>query len=287
MNIVFAASDLFIKPSEVMVDSFLKNNPGKHDFYYMYNKTSVENRKKLSDFVMSRGAGYHEIFMDEARFAGLPHYKRFGYELYFRLLIPFIIPQADRILALDSDIVVNASLEDLYNIDFGNNYLAAVSSPNETAYKKINNTSQYVGGGVVLYNVKKIREDFKENDLLQFFLKNWEKYPYLDQDLINVFYDKRICVVPAKYNLIVFRNEKLSKGRLKEIEQEACVIHFPGKIKPWNFYYGNKIAMLYWKYARSVLGNTEYVKFRVLFVVAQPLKPIITYLRKRRKGNFT
>ncbi|MGN0114205.1 MAG: glycosyltransferase family 8 protein [Monoglobaceae bacterium] len=287
MNIIFAASDLFVKPAKVMVDSFLRNNPGKHTFYYMYNKTSEKNRRELSAYVKSRGADYNEILMDENKFSDLPQYKRFGNELYFRLLIPFIVPSADRILALDSDIVVNNSLKELYNIDFEDDYLAAAPSPNEKEYKKINNTNQYVGGGVVLYNAKKIREDYQENDLLNFFVDNWEKFPYLDQDLINVFYDGKIKVVSPTYNRIIFRNKKYTNEQLLEIQKESQVIHFPGKIKPWNFYYGNNTAKLYWRHAKYALGRAKYIGFSVLFVAAKPLQPIIRFLRKRKKTNFS
>lgn len=44
---------------------------------------------------------------------------------YYRLLIPTLIPQYDKIIYADADIIFRLDLSNLYSTDLGSNYLAA------------------------------------------------------------------------------------------------------------------------------------------------------------------
>lgn len=286
MNIIFAASDKFVKPAMVMIDSLIKNNPGNHNFFFMYNSTKEINRNKIKKIILKNHSKYNEIYMNKEKFARFPIYKRFGYELYFRLLMPYLLPNSiNRVLCIDCDIVVNGSIESIYNLDFKDNYLIAAPSPNEENNRLINNTCQYVGGGVVIYNVKKIKSDFSVEKIIDGFISNYEKFPYLDQDFLNVFYNGRILKVDIKYNFIIYRNLKISSDSYNEISRNI-ILHFPGRIKPWNFYYGNKMYKIYWKYARHTLGILNYLLFVFMFNLFLPFQFFIKFLRKYRKNKY-
>jgi len=287
MNIIFTASDLFAKPGVVMIDSLLRYNPGKHNIFFMFNSTSIKNRNIIKRTIEKYGSKYIEIFMDLKMFNGFPVYKRFGYELYFRLLMPYLLPSdIDRVLCIDSDMTINGSIKDIYNKDFFDNYLMAVPSPNDIQYKKINNTKQYIGGGFVIYNVKKIRNDFTKEYIVDYFLKNYDKYPYLDQDFVNCFYDGKIIILDGKYNYIIYRNKKYKKSDIYEISKNVIVAHFPGKLKPWNYLYGKNTYKIYWKEAKITLGILSYIKYKFLFYLFLPFQFIIVIMKKHRKSTF-
>ena len=287
MNIIFTASNKFFKPAKVMIDSLLRHNNGVHNIFFMYNTTKVKYRKKIRKIVEKNGSKYNEIFMDKELFSNFPIYKRFGYELYFRLLMPYILPDnINKILCIDSDMTINKSLEEVYNQDFDDCYMMAAPSPNEKENININSTKQYVGGGFVIYNVTKIKKDFNKEFIVESFVNNYDKYPYLDQDFINCFYDGKIKKIDSEYNHIIFRNIKYDNKEIALIMNNVIVAHFPGQIKPWDYIYGNRTYKIYWKEAKITLGYHSYMLYKILFYCLLPLQVIIKQMRKRKKTNF-
>jgi lipopolysaccharide biosynthesis glycosyltransferase len=60
----------------------------------------------------------------------------------------------------------------------------------------------YINSGVVLFNLKKIREDNKEQELDKFVNENKLYYP--DQDAINAIFKNHILFLDNKYNSSMF-----------------------------------------------------------------------------------
>ena len=60
----------------------------------------------------------------------------------------------------------------------------------------------YINSGVVLFNLKKIREDNKEQELNKFVNENNLYYP--DQDAINAIFKNNILFLDNKYNSSLF-----------------------------------------------------------------------------------
>ena len=87
---------------------------------------------------------------------------------YYRLLIPELIPQYDKILYSDVDVLFRRDLSDLMDLDLGLDYLAAVydwsividEKGREYAGKVLGiNSRTYIQSGFLLMNCKLIRED--------------------------------------------------------------------------------------------------------------------------------
>ncbi|WP_330847969.1 glycosyltransferase family 8 protein, partial [Streptococcus suis] len=87
-------------------------------------------------------------------------------ETYFRILLPSQLPELDRILYLDCDILVKGSLNPLWESDLTHHYLAGVNEldmlhDNSDYRQKIGFTPQdiYVNAGVLLFNLELMRQD--------------------------------------------------------------------------------------------------------------------------------
>lgn len=117
---------------------------------------------------------------------------------YMKLFIPIMFPNLDRMLYLDYDtIVAQEGLEELYNVNFDNNYIAAaedISCVNNGAFilfypmhtqqrifKYI--TNYYINSGVMVFNIKKILKDHKDIEIFQ-YLKN-EPFTSLDNQMLK------------------------------------------------------------------------------------------------------
>lgn len=99
----------------------------------------------------------------------------------------------DKVLYLDTDTVSNNSVEELYNIDVTDYEFAGVRD----YYGKIFIGPNYINAGVLLFNIKKIRETklFEKS----IHLLNTKKMSFPDQTALNKSVIKKLIIKP-KYN---------------------------------------------------------------------------------------
>ncbi|MBR2801483.1 MAG: hypothetical protein IKE21_02660 [Erysipelotrichaceae bacterium] len=175
---------------------------------------------------------------------------------YYRLLLPELCPDVDTCLYMDVDTLVCKDLTELLSYDMGEHYLAGVKAaayyyPPKAAQHRAEKLGiaafdQYVNAGILLLNLKKIRED----GLQEIVLKMTEKgYGSQDQDILNIACYGKIAILPPKYNLMTKypvmdiddyeRTDCLKICYTKEEWQEAVedpvIIHYADNRKPWVF----------------------------------------------------
>jgi len=84
-----------------------------------------------------------------------------GYMVLIRSVYSKIFPELDKILSLDIDTIVTENIDELWDIDISNYYIAGVRDTPE-----FNKNGLYVNGGVLLCNLKKIREDKMDEKMI-------------------------------------------------------------------------------------------------------------------------
>lgn len=197
----------------------------------------------------------------------------------FRLLIPRIARefgiQAKKCIYLDSDIVVEGDITEMFNIDVTDYCVAGVrempiTGSNAIEKKKsleIDDLDNYINAGVLLLNLEEI-----ENQKLGKRLEeagNRGDFTHNDQDAINsVFYGK-IKPIPIRFNAIsayLYWNNKTTIKQygienLTVAVRNPIVIHYVLKKKPWT----NKsliLARRWWKYINKQDKEimNEYIK---------------------------
>ena len=166
-----------------------------------------------------------EIFLKELGFS--PNKESF-YTPYalLRLLADKIEIIPDKILYLDADVVANGDIKELYNIDISDYEIAGVRD----YYGKIFFYPRYLNSGVLLMNMKKIRETNMLSKALK--LCGRRKVFLPDQTAINK-YTKKKLILPSKYN----EQKKMCKDTL--IRHFTMTLKFFPKfkkqnIKPWH-----------------------------------------------------
>lgn len=171
---------------------------------------------------------------------------------YYRLMLPQLIKQYDKVIYLDVDVIVLQDLREFYSIEIKDYYIAGVkalsyvnSSQSEKDYYKsigLLDISQYINAGVTLWNLDKIRKDNLQLKLLELALNN---YSSMDQDVINVAFYNEIKHLDLKYNLMTkYQDEFLNRndvtdivyGNNKIIEaiNNPVIIHYANDLKPWS-----------------------------------------------------
>jgi len=175
----------------VSVTSALENNNKNENilvyhFLLSYNfqmeKLEIlESLKEKYDF----RANYYKI---PNIFKSMRRWRR-SYTVYYKLLIPIIFSDFDRIIFLDSDTLIFKDISEMFYLPFNNTYV--LGYPFHTAnslYRFGIFSKKYVNGGVLLINMKKIREDGKDLELINFTKKKGKRLFFLEQDAINYVY---------------------------------------------------------------------------------------------------
>ena len=116
------------------------------------------------------------------------------YMVLMRAALSKLFPQDDTILSLDVDTIVNENISTLWNVNIDDYYLAAVKEEHKSTDDFL-----YINMGVVLFNLKKLREDYKDDEIIEAL--NTKYYEYNEQDCINELCQGYIYRLPADYNI--------------------------------------------------------------------------------------
>ncbi len=171
---------------------------------------------------------------------------------YIFMLAPEVIKDADKAMYIDTDMIVNCDLSEVYNIDL-DNHLVAMGAPR--GFEDMGD--DVCNGGFVFMNLDLWR---KENALAPFleFGRNLPKSDYCAQNLLHQYFTvsnpDRILKVDKAYNIFPHLFPEMP---VKDIK----ILHFTGwdHIKPWYDIEGKQRAgYLWWKYAKM---TSFYEKF--------------------------
>ena len=230
--VVFSSDHNFIMPTGVAINSLLRHSSRKdYEVFLLAAENVTDNDKSILFSIVSFYGCKLSVIDMRKNFEGAYEIRGITNSTYYRLLIPWIIPQYDKILYLDGDIAVKEDISNVYLIELGSNYLLA-SHPDEYDKTVFVNHAQtlgldyndYINAGILLINSHQIRN----NNLKERFLKEAKKkYIYQDQDILNIVCKGKIARLSPEYNYI---------ARLSEIlTQKPRIIHYAGA-KPWNVF---------------------------------------------------
>lgn len=123
-----------------------------------------------------------------------PNFKsEFTYMALMRVALSKIFSDLDLVLSLDVDTIVNEDISDLWNLDMTNYYFAAASQPTNCTEDFLD-----INAGVMLINLKKLRNDKKDDELINYINSTYEIFP--EQNAIGKLCQNYILEIPSEYN---------------------------------------------------------------------------------------
>jgi lipopolysaccharide biosynthesis glycosyltransferase len=186
------------------------------DVFIVEDGISAKNRKKLIASVNAKKIQLIWISMDEA----IPDdmhipFDRSSYpkNIHTRIFIPHFIPDRfDKIIYLDVDMILMRDISDLWNIDLGENMLAAVMDPRLKVfsnswggilnYKELGFApdTKYFNTGILVINNKKWREENSAATVVKCIADNEKFANYPDQYGINIVMANRWVELDPRWN---------------------------------------------------------------------------------------
>ena len=236
MEVLCACDGQFLPHTAAMLCSLLENNEVSR-IHLFYSSVDDQQFAKLESFVAGYGSIIARYEMDPAKFQELRVDEHVSIATYYRILAPRILPiDIDKILYLDSDLIVRRSLSDLWNTDLRNYALAAVrdqyvldSDIERLATLGLPAEVSYFNGGVLLINLMFWRQYNVSERAIAFVRNHPEKAKYWDQDALNAMLVHRWTELPAVWNLQCWNCQDEGRGK------DPAIVHFCGTIKPWHW----------------------------------------------------
>lgn len=261
--VVFATDHNFIMPTGVAIKSLVDAATTSNYDIFIFQSENVtdQDRAQLSSIVKEPHRISYITTGEEVKNAF--EIREISYATYFRFFIPSLIPQYDKVLYLDGDIIVCKDLGELYKTDLSDNLMAGVRTYGLSTVKKYRRYFKkigaepggYINAGILLINSKQWRDE----DLVKKFLKETRnKYLFQDQDILNKVCRGQIKFIPLKYNFNTIGSESnflrsgcTTETEIKEAINSPVIIHFSGE-KPW------KSFTMHWRRWWKVYENSPF-----------------------------
>lgn len=276
--IVFAFDRNLIFPASICISSLMMHS-NENTFYDIYILHSQKDDIDFSDlnkiplFFSNCNITYKSvgsIFDNAFEIRGITT------PAYYRLLIPEIIPEYDKIFYSDVDVIFRMDLSELYQLDIEDKYIAAtrdlglnLSGDGINYIRQLESVTpgEYIQSGFIMLNSKLLRED---GVVERFKNLSKRKLKFQDQDILNIACVGKIAFISLKYNMTDYSFLYSIKGREKlyqyysdkEIEDalSSGILHYNGH-KPWKKYSVN--FDVWWEYYRKspFFDNQVYFDF--------------------------
>jgi lipopolysaccharide biosynthesis glycosyltransferase len=292
MNVMIAVNEKYIPHAKVMLASLRHSMPEEHiDTYLLHSGLSEHTINEFRTYLNKK----HNINLVDIKLTSTPFDKckigmHFSIEITYRLMATEVLPNhMKRIIWLDSDIVINHSIEKLYYADMSTEYISAC--PGRGLIEKHNERlglekkHVYFNTGVVVMNLELMRKENLIERYVDIVNTYGDRLTFLDQDIMNIaFHGTDIKYFDnAVYNCQIGRDFYIETEQFDDFLENCCIMHFAASAKPWNNTYRNGLENYYWKYALQDGRYVEYIKF----IIKAPIYSAIMRLKIKKMKQYS
>ena len=268
-------NDAYVPYASVTIQSIWQHTVGEVHIHVLTDYLSEQNIQFLKRWNV-------EIYMveDDKIFDGIDVSVWSKYTLY-RLFLPNYLDKGIRkILYLDCDVIVNGSLDELFNLDMSDMAVGGCIDTltySDEVFTRLgyDYSDGYICAGVLLMNLDYWRNANLSTRIINYMKSNPDKIAFLEQDALNLLCCNNKIILPARYGVQVpfFRNDKFIEEHIDELEElieRPTIVHFAG-YQPW-IYCKNKSlhSRLWWDTYKSLKAfpqvKVDYVKSIVKYL---------------------
>ena len=206
--------------------------------------------------------------------------------MYARILLPSMLPNLDKVIYLDCDLVVCKDLKSLWETDV--NDIAVAMAPDllyqdKGTLSRLGINNKYLNSGVIVMNLDYWRKHDVQNRLLSYIIDKGNELIYNDQDALNVILNDERRQLSARYNVTPYHFHRNLDNYPKEMHEEIrearidpVVFHYVGPTKPWSlgcYLPGKKLFMKYQKASGwRHFTIQKYVFKRIIYTLFPQMK---------------
>lgn len=269
-NICYSLDSNYVEQFCVSVVSILENADAQDiiDFYILDggltqdDKLNIETLKKINNFNLH----YLKINHDDFKICPLLKdidEKHSDYHVtsagYFRFKLPELLPELDKILYLDCDVIIRSSLKELFEYDLKNKSTTMVEDVDASKELERLGVKHYYNSGVMLINLDYWRKNNIQEKLFEYVKNNSDKIVWQDQDVLNAVLAGTIEPISNKWNYQYFLYEKIEPQELND----CVILHLAGRFKPWIMPFEHFIYDCYYYYLLMTPFKNRVFEYRL------------------------
>lgn len=213
------------------------------------------------------------LFVSDELMDGLPTHK-FHRECWHRIFLPELLPELDRVLYLDSDMIAVDDITTLWSTDIGSKLFGAVvnplypfNPPHPITKLGLDNLSDYLNAGCLLMDLSKMRQADFSYKTKCYGIKHPEN-TWPEQDAMSVVWQKQWFHLHPRWNMqstfFDLHPQKLpvSTDIVAIARERPAVIHFIGTHKPWHYLCRNAFRQAYFDASKKTAWGESEVEGR-------------------------
>lgn len=261
IDIVCATDDKYCEHASAMLHSLRHHNHRQTLNVYLLAPPDLNKKKreKLATFCDELKIKLTIIEVPDDLVEQLPSKGYLSKVVWYRAFMPQLLPNLEKILFLDCDVIINGPIDALWSIDLENFLFAAVTNVADEHHSRrvcelgLNSPRNYFNAGIALWNLKEMRKCSFTKTVIDFSQLNQNKLLWLEQDAINALYSDRVRLIHPKWNyqngicFNIWGTRFLDPTELSEAQRHPLIIHFEGggSGKPWHFQCKHPLRQLY------------------------------------------
>lgn len=263
INVMSGADEAYALPLATMLHSLLANVDSGVSIrlYLIDGGFTARTRRQLTDLVERHPlpVSISWVSTDLSEFARLPTLPYLSPVSYARLKLPGLLPDVDRAIYVDADLVVQGDVLELWQTDVGEAPIGAVqdfgvptvSAPyGIRAYDELElePTRKYFNSGVLLIDMTTWRKQHLSERALQYLNEYSDELQIADQEALNVAVQDQWHRLDPTWNLTTeyFTHYKADscpthdfgkRGDCRSVDDlpdSAAIVHYTSASKPWN-----------------------------------------------------
>lgn len=206
-------------------------------------------RESFAAFLDSLGIVLDLVQVPPVLVERLPRSGSYPAIIWYRLLLPQLLPDCERVLYLDTDTLAMHSLLPLFMQDLGSDLLGAVASPTSgwewhCQRLGLDPASGYFNSGVLLMNLEAMRSTEFTGEALATAFRHEDVLISPDQDVLNITLEGRWRKLHPRWNATSYlwlepdrADDAYSTIEHLSARQSPAIVHFEGSkaIKPWYY----------------------------------------------------
>lgn len=212
INVALCIDDNLVKRLVPLIYSLAKNNR-ELNLYLVYYRLSSSNK----DYLRQLATNFSNLNFHLRKLTKELHQfiepinlskTKLPVATYTRVLLPHILPEIKRIIYLDTDTQVLASLEELWQTDLEGNFLGAAGDNAPYIHRKLGTRhsmfgdqgDNYFNSGVLLMDLELMRQYHVAFKVIKEALDTAQIFVQADQDAHNLYYYDAYKRLDLKYN---------------------------------------------------------------------------------------
>ena len=207
MNVMYASDDNYAWLMGISMISLFENNKESKEVnvFLFGDNLSKENEEILAGIAEKYGRGFMHIDVEKVKIPDYIMSERYPKSTFSRLFAYSLLPrEIEKLIYLDCDTIVMGSLEEMFAMDVEGKAFLATRDCMGRAYKRkigLKDSDTYINAGVMLMNMKRLREIPIAERMVAFVEKYAEAMTYADQEIVNGIFQGDFGILPVEYDM--------------------------------------------------------------------------------------